>query len=132
MRFQLPVFLFSLLAVMAAPAAMAGDGLPGQTARQTQKACAAFGPGFVSVNGSESCVKVSGRIRLEYGSLSGGGHGSGGAERAAVAPKTTSNPSPFSLEPVPDWAFKPSAPSKPAAHIHVRAIPASETAPSLR
>jgi len=34
--------------------------------------CAAHGPGFVVLPGSNSCVKISGRVRVEFGGSSGG------------------------------------------------------------
>ena len=35
--------------------------------------CAAHGPGFVVLPGSNSCVKISGRVRVEFGASRGAG-----------------------------------------------------------
>lgn len=34
--------------------------------------CAAFGPGFVRVNGTETCVKIGGTVGVGVGGSSGG------------------------------------------------------------
>jgi hypothetical protein len=33
--------------------------------------CAAFGPGFVKVEGSDTCVKVGGAVRVDVGGAAG-------------------------------------------------------------
>ena len=33
--------------------------------------CAAFGPGFVKVEGSDTCVKVGGAVRVDVGGATG-------------------------------------------------------------
>ena len=59
--------------------ASAGDVLPpGQAAKpHAENHCAALGEGFFAVNGSDACVKISGRISAGVGF--GGGGGSGGS-----------------------------------------------------
>jgi hypothetical protein len=38
----------------------------------TGNACAAYGPGFVKVEGTETCVKIGGAVSIGVGSSSGG------------------------------------------------------------
>lgn len=52
-------------------------------------ACASYGPGFVAVAGSESCVRVSGHVRVEFGWGKGAtapSRGGDGASSAYTAP----------------------------------------------
>jgi hypothetical protein len=42
------------------------DRLP-PAKRATDNGCAAFGPGFVKVAGTETCVKVGGTVRVDVG-----------------------------------------------------------------
>ena len=37
--------------------------------------CASHGPGFVPLAGTSTCVKVSGRVRMEAGTVRGGSRG---------------------------------------------------------
>jgi hypothetical protein len=48
---------------LTAPAS-AGD-LPGVTQREGMRACTAFGPGFFYIPGSDTCVRLGGRVRAE-------------------------------------------------------------------
>jgi hypothetical protein len=48
---------------LTAPAS-AGD-LPGVTKREGMRACTAFGPGFFYIPGSDTCVRLGGRVRAE-------------------------------------------------------------------
>lgn len=45
----------------------ANDLSPGDSARADAR-CAAYGPGFTAVDGSDACVWVGGHVRLEVGS----------------------------------------------------------------
>lgn len=65
-------------AVLAlAGVAVAGDGLPQAKAKPNVDRCAAmYGPGFVTVEGTEACIKIGGHVRVESGFSS---HSRGGA-----------------------------------------------------
>ncbi len=51
-------------------AAPSADRLP-PTKRTAGNPCAAFGPGFVKVAGSDTCVKVGGAVRVDVGGSAG-------------------------------------------------------------
>jgi hypothetical protein len=59
---------FVLLSLVAGSAGFAsaeeGRDRPGYTDR-----CAAYGPGFVGVEGTETCARIGGHIRVEIGAL---------------------------------------------------------------
>lgn len=55
----------SLLPPEKAPAARLGGA-------QQDAACAAFGPGFRKIEGSDTCVKIGGSVRVETGLNSSG------------------------------------------------------------
>ena len=46
--------------------------LPAKRAASSN-ACAAYGPGFVKVEGTETCVKIGGAVSIGVGSSSSGG-----------------------------------------------------------
>ena len=52
-------------------AAPPGKALPLKGA-SSANACAAYGPGFVKVAGSDTCVKVSGAVSVDVGTSRGG------------------------------------------------------------
>jgi hypothetical protein len=56
-----------LILILPAASALAGEPLPNRsgTAVKTSQ-CAAYGPGFVPVEGTTTCVKISGYVRAEY------------------------------------------------------------------
>ena len=59
----------SLLAVLwAAPLAAAEKAVP---LEESARPCPEWGPGFVRMPGSSTCVRVTGRVRAEYGTASG-------------------------------------------------------------
>ena len=70
------LLVFVMMALPVSTAAAASDPLapqkPSRTAtsdkplpaRQNGNACAAYGPGFVKVNGSDTCVKVGGDMSV--------------------------------------------------------------------
>jgi hypothetical protein len=75
-----------LLTAAAAPAQSIGEPLPGRgPAKQRVKPvpadvggtrpCPEYGPGFVRVEGSTSCVRVGGSVRVEMGKSSRSGFG---------------------------------------------------------
>ena len=95
------IFSGGLAVLAVAGAAQAQDlpqGRPGQRAAASR--CAVYGPGFVPVAGSDTCIKIGGHVRVEYGwgnppprggSGFGGGYGSASTtlpygEPAAAAP----------------------------------------------
>ncbi len=56
----------SLGAMAGVVSADAGE-LNGKTSIRRTNSCAAYGPGFVSVDGADTCVKVGGHVRVEFG-----------------------------------------------------------------
>ena len=54
------------------------DELPGGKAgaRPRAMSCAAFGAGFVGLAGSDTCVRIGGHVRVEYGWGAGAARGS--------------------------------------------------------
>ena len=54
--------------LVAASAAAGGADLPARKSRPARQLeiCAAFGPGFLRIPGSEICVKIGGRVRREF------------------------------------------------------------------
>ncbi|WP_158554798.1 porin [Methylovirgula sp. 4M-Z18] len=85
--------LACLLLILPAAGAFAGEPLPnrGGAAAVRTSQCAGYGPGFVPVEGTTTCVKVSGYVRAEYSWNSTGfkGHFSRPADVAPPAPATT-------------------------------------------
>ena len=67
MRVSRTATVFCLVA-LSGTASMATE-LPGSKGanRSNSSTCAGFGPGFVPVQGSDTCVRVSGHVRVEYG-----------------------------------------------------------------
>lgn len=59
----------SLIAAALGCTAFAADGsLPGGAAQWLAlDSCAAYGPGFVSVEGTTACVRIGGHVRVEFG-----------------------------------------------------------------
>lgn len=75
--------------------AFAADrGLPdGATQWLALDRCAAYGPDFTSVEGTQSCVKIGGHVRVEFGSRNYGrvidrDWGQGGTAPAAMRTET--------------------------------------------
>jgi hypothetical protein len=53
------------------PDKSATTGRPLPPVKGTGNSCAAYGPGFVKVEGTETCVKIGGAVSIEAGSSSG-------------------------------------------------------------
>jgi hypothetical protein len=78
MRNILLAIVVALLSASIAAAEQSGTPKPDKSAtsvRQlpvkntaTRDSCAAYGAGFVKVEGTDSCVKVGGAVRIEAGS----------------------------------------------------------------
>lgn len=66
MRFLHPAVLLAL-ALCVAPRAHAGDAVVADEFEQPQQvdACTAYGPGFARLKGTNTCVRVSGQVRIE-------------------------------------------------------------------
>jgi hypothetical protein len=70
---------FPVFSAMAQPfaskkpdkAPVAGRALPLNTGRASGNSCAAYGPGFAKVEGTDTCVKIGGSISI------GAGHSTG-------------------------------------------------------
>ena len=101
--------LFRLTALCLSLAALPQGGVMAAGSNQ----CAAHGPGFAPIQGTDSCIKIGGRVRVEYGfSRSTGGY------NWRVGPEF-SGPGPDpSLSPPPSPA-RPAAPSE-KSHLRVR------------
>jgi hypothetical protein len=75
MRIIFPVILLALLSASAAPAQQFRDGkpdkpaksLPLRPAKAAANACAEYGPGFVRIEGSSTCIKIGGSIGVGVG-----------------------------------------------------------------
>jgi len=56
-----------LLALLqGATPALASPAKPPKTALALASKCAAYGPGFIASETMQTCIKVSGRVRVEY------------------------------------------------------------------
>ncbi|KUL96035.1 hypothetical protein DK26_08410 [Bosea sp. WAO] len=87
---KLPVAI--LLATLGLPALAAaqsiGEPIPGRgpakakpaaappASQQATRPCPEYGPGFVRIEGSTSCVRIGGGVRAEFGKSSRNGFGS--------------------------------------------------------
>lgn len=73
-----------LLAATALPAT-ASERRPVQRLEphRPEVSCAAHGPGFAPLAGTSTCVRVSGRVRVETGAMSGGSRGKAVTGQAA-------------------------------------------------
>jgi hypothetical protein len=60
------ILLLGLAAATVATACRAEDPRFRKALTETSEACPAYGEGFVRVHGSDTCVKVSGRVIYEY------------------------------------------------------------------
>jgi hypothetical protein len=75
MRTILPVIVLALLSASAAPAQQSRDDKPGKPAKslplRPSKAaanpCAEYGPGFVRIEGSSTCMKIGGSFGVGVG-----------------------------------------------------------------
>ena len=87
MRLELPISAFVVAACCCAGLAMAGE-LPGGKAgnKSNSGACAGYGQGFVPVAGSNTCVRVSGHVRMEYTWGKGPGANRSGSGSSSYAP----------------------------------------------
>ncbi|MDE2016263.1 MAG: hypothetical protein KGI57_01010 [Hyphomicrobiales bacterium] len=72
----------ALLAFAAVPA----------SAGELADPCASYGPGFVKIEGSNSCIKVAGKIEAGVGSGLPGGFGSGVAASVDARTPTAAGP----------------------------------------
>jgi len=76
------ILLAIVLAVLPASAAMSGSQKPDRSAATGRllpvkpagsgNACAAYGAGFVKVEGTDTCVKVGGAVSIGAGTSAGG------------------------------------------------------------
>jgi Porin subfamily len=76
------ILLAIVLAVLPASAALSGSQKPDKPAASGRllpvkpagsgNACAAYGAGFVKVEGTDTCVKVGGAVSIGAGSSAGG------------------------------------------------------------
>jgi hypothetical protein len=71
--------LFGLGAV-----AQANDLPSGEASPRAKAMCAAYGPGFTAVPGSDTCVFVGGHVRVGFGSRGGDSPDTGWATGSAV------------------------------------------------
>ncbi len=71
--------LFGLGAV-----AQANDLPAGEASPRAKAMCAAYGPGFTAVEGSDTCVFIGGHVRVGFGSRGGDSPDTGWATGSAV------------------------------------------------
>ena len=75
MRTIFPVIVLAVLSASAAPAQQFRDGkpdkpaksLPLRPAKAAANACAEYGPGFVRIEGSSTCIKIGGSLSVGVG-----------------------------------------------------------------
>jgi hypothetical protein len=71
MRMIVFVIIVAMLAASAAPAQQFRDGKPAKSLPLRPKAatnpCAEYGPGFVRIEGSSTCIKVGGSLSVGAG-----------------------------------------------------------------
>ncbi len=96
--FGLVVRMAAPLALVFAPGAMAQGRMVGGSQDRSRQDnawqerwlaldhCAAYGPEFTSVEGTEACVRIGGRVRVEFGAKNLRRAGQGGWGRAGAAP----------------------------------------------
>lgn len=74
-----PASLALLLGLAAIGVAEARDLPRGRAAAEpAATGCEAYGPGFHKIEGSETCIRISGSIRAEVAASTGSGDGSAG------------------------------------------------------
>ena len=81
------VLLFSSIAAGLfgyGAAARANDLQGGEPSPRAKAMCAAFGPGFTAVKGSDTCVFIGGHVRVGFGSRGGDSPDTGWATGSAV------------------------------------------------
>src|SRR5437868_14852021 len=89
----LVIAIAALLAPAAVNAQQLGERLPGQRAEtgmprdsgraKGARACPQYGPGFVRVEGTSTCVRLGGEVRFEYG-IAGGRRSATTGTRSSV------------------------------------------------
>ena len=72
------LFRLSLLCLVVAAPAAAGDTVFGKAPLKSEKpksdhCTAAYGEGFADLGGTGACVKIGGRVRVDFGASHGGG-----------------------------------------------------------
>ena len=74
MRTIFPAIVLALLSASAAPAQQFRDDKPGKPAKslplrpaKAANPCAEYGPGFVRIEGSSTCIKIGGSIGVGVG-----------------------------------------------------------------
>ncbi len=75
MRTTVPVIILVLLSASATPAQQfrddkpdkAAKALPLRPAKAAANPCAEYGPGFVKVEGSSTCIKIGGSLSVGVG-----------------------------------------------------------------
>ena len=60
------------LCLLASVTSLQARTVPKAVPSPKLQACDAMGPGFVRMEGSDTCVKLSGSVRVEFGKQSGG------------------------------------------------------------
>ena len=71
------------------PGATKPRALPAAKAATAARPCPEYGPGFVRIEGSRSCIRLSGAVAAEYGVRSGRGRFSTGSAVGAVVQSET-------------------------------------------
>jgi hypothetical protein len=65
-------------------AAARANELPGHASARAKAMCAAFGPEFTAVEGSDTCIFIGGHVRVGFGSRGGDSPDTGWATGTAV------------------------------------------------
>ena len=124
--------VFFIAACACAPA-LAAESVPARTAagKPAQGACALQGAGFVNVPGADTCVKIGGHVRVEYGVTNRPGSlswGRDGGAAPAYAPNSYAPTPTQNFGPLPASNFNASPQSQTGA-INTRSYVRVKTAP---
>lgn len=99
LRHSLPLaFAIGALSALPGLAQTIGEPLPGRgavagkptpaKAQGGSRPCPEYGPGFVRLEGSTTCVRLGGSVRAEFGKSSRSGYASGAEARLAAESRT--------------------------------------------
>ena len=111
--FSSSILQFLTFACLGSACSLAGEPPGGKAGgRPGGQACAAYGAGFVGLAGSDTCVRIGGHVRVEYG------WGAGSARSGSNYGATTQASPPLFGDP----AVNSTAPVLPFAHLRAAGL----------